>query len=182
MSRKAILIAIAIFLGISFTAASFAGSLKIGTEAPVFKIKSGDDEILTLDMIKRKAMIIFYETKDVVEKNRKLKDELNKFYDGQPDTIKELIVKLPIINCSSASWLFTGIWKSKLRENSKKEDITIYGDWDGKMFSDYKMKNEESNVVIIDKKGIIRYIASGKVEDKEINKIKELLKKIGNEK
>jgi predicted transcriptional regulator len=129
-------------------------------------------------MIKGKVIIIFYETKDVVGENRKLKDELNKFYDEQSDAIKELIVKLPIINCSSAFWPFTGIWKSKLRENSKKEGIMIYGDWDGKMKSDYKTKDKESNV---DKKGIIKYFASGKVEDKEIDKIKELLKKLVNE-
>lgn len=182
MSKRSVLIIMPILLGIFLTAVSFAESLKIGTDAPAFKVKSGDDGILTLDTMKGKAIVIFYETKGVVEKNRKLKDELNKFYDGQPDTIKELIVKLPIINCSSAFWPFTGIWKSKLRENSKKEGMTIYGDWDGKMFSDYKMEDKESNAVIIDKKGIIRYIASGKVEDMEINKIKELLKRIGNEK
>ena len=178
MSRKAILITIAIFLGISFTAVSFTENLKIGTDVPAFEVKSGDDEILTLDMIKGKVIVVFYETKDVVEKNRKLKDELRKFYDGQPDTIKELTVILPIINCSSAFWPFIGIWRRKLRENSKKAGITIYGDWDGKMFSDYKTKDKESNVVIIDKKGIIRYFTAGKVENKEINKIKELLKSL----
>ena len=46
------------------------------------------------------------------------------------------------------------------------------------MFSDYKTKDKESNVVIIDKKGIIRYFTAGKVENKEINKIKELLKSL----
>lgn len=180
MSRKAIFIIMAILLGISFTAVSFAESLKIGTDAPAFKVKSGDDETLTLDMVRGEVLLIFYETKDVVEKNRKLKDELNKFYDEQPDTIKELIVKLPIINCSSAFWPFTGIWKSKLRENSKKEGITIYGDWNGKMFSDYKMKDDESNVLIIDEKSVIRYLKVGKIEDKEINIIIELLKELGN--
>lgn len=172
----------AIFLSIFFTAVSFGEGSKIGTVAPSFKVKSGNGKELTLDMVKGKVIVIFYETKDVVEKNRKLKNELNKFYDEWSDTVKENIVWLPVINCSSAFWPFTGIWKSKLMENSKKERITIYGDWDGKMFSDYKMKDEESNVVIIDKKGIIRYIADGKVEDKEINKIKELLKELGNEK
>jgi len=98
MSKKAILILMSIFFSISFTPVSFAESLKIGTEAPAFKVKSGDDKILTLDMIRGKLTVIFYETKDVVEKNRKLKDELNKFHDGQPDTIKELIVKLTIDN------------------------------------------------------------------------------------
>lgn len=179
--KKAILIIMAISISISFMGISFGGAIKIGTDAPPFRVKSGDDKELTLDMIKGKAIVIFCETKDVVEKNRQLKDELNKFYNDQPKTVKELIVRLPIINCSGAFWPFTGIWKSKLKENSKKEGMTIYGDWNGKVFSDYKMKDNESNVVIIDKKGIIRYIASGKVGDEGINKIKELLKEIGYE-
>lgn len=171
----------AIFLSIFFTVVSFGEGLKIDTLSPSFKVKSGGDEILTLDMVKGKVIVIFYETKDVVEKNRKLKDELNKFYDEQPDAIKELIVKLPIINCSSAFWPFTRIWKSKLKENSKKEGMTIYGDWDGKMFSDYKMKDKESNVLVIDKRGITRYYAYGKIEDAELNKIKKLLTELGND-
>lgn len=182
MSKKSILIIMVIFLSIFFTAFSFGRGLKIEAVASSFKVKSGDNEILTLDMVKGKVIIIFYETKDVVEKNRKLKDELNKFYDEQPDTIKELIVKLPIINCSGAFWPFTRIWKSKLRENSRKERITIYGDWDAKMKSCYKMQDRESNVLVIDKKGIIRYYAYGKIKDEEINKIKELLKNLVDEK
>ncbi|MEW6619191.1 MAG: YtfJ family protein [bacterium] len=161
---------------------SIAEDLIIGTAAPFFKVESGDDKILTLDMIKGKIIVIFYEAKDVVKKNRKLKDELNKFYFEQLDLVKKLIIRLPVINCQGAFWPFTGIWKSKLRQNSKKEGMTIYGDWDGKMNSCYKMKDNESNVIIIDQKGIIRYIASGKVEDTEISKIKELLKRVGNEK
>jgi len=182
MNKTSILIITAIFLGISFSADCFAEGLEIGTEAPSFKVKSGEGKILTLDMVREKVILIFYETKNVVEKNRKLKDELNKFYSDQPDDVKESIVRLPVINCSSAFWPFTRIWKSKLREHSKKEGITIYGDWSGKMFSDYKMKDKESNVLIIDKKGIIRYFAFGKIEDKEINKIKELLRELGNKK
>jgi predicted transcriptional regulator len=50
------------------------------------------------------------------------------------------------------------------------------------MKAHYKMKDKEGNVVIIDKKGKIRYFSSGKIKDQEIEKIKELLKKIGDEK
>lgn len=182
MNRRTLLITMTIFLVASLSTISFAEGLKVETKAPIFKVKSGEGKILTLDMVRKKVIVIFYEAKNVVGKNRKLKDELNKFYSDQPDDVKESIVRLPVINCSSAFWPFTIIWKSKLRENSKKEGITIYGDWSGKMFSDYKMKDKESNVLIIDKKGIIRYFAFGKIEDKEINKIKELLRELGNKK
>ena len=65
-----------------------------------------------------------------------------------------------------------------VKENSKKEGITLYGDWDGKMFTDYGMKDNESNFVIIDKKGFIRSRAAGKIEDEEIKKIIDLLNKL----
>jgi len=182
MSKRGVFIAVVIFFGLILPIVSIVEGLEIGTNAPFFKIKSGDGKELTLDMIKGKAILIFYETKDVVEKNRKLKDELKKFYDEQPDNIKQLTVTLPVINCSSAFWPFTGIWKSKLRENSKKEEITIYGDWDGKMFSDYKMEDDESNIVIIDKKWTIRFFISGRVDEEKIIKIKDLLNELGSEK
>jgi hypothetical protein len=160
---------------------SIAGGLDVGKRAPFFSIKSGDDEDLTLDMVKGKIAVIMYETKDVVEVNRKLKDDLNEFYDVQPDGIKEEIVRLPILNCSGVFWPFTKIWKKKLRENSKKEGITIYGDWSGRMFSDYWMKGGDSNIVIIGKNGIVRYFTSGKLESEGIARIKNLLKRLANE-
>jgi predicted transcriptional regulator len=90
-------------------------------------------------------------------------------------------VRLPVINCSSAFWPISEIWKSKLREDTKKEGLTVFGDWDGKMLSAYRMKEKESNFVIVDKKGIIRYFFSGKIEDNEIAKIKGLLKELIHE-
>lgn len=152
---------------------SFAGDSMVGTIAPSFKVKSGDSQELALDDLKGKVAVLFYETKDTKEKNRKLKDELNVFYDSQPEAIKNDIIRLAVINCKSV--VFIGAWESALRENSKKEGITIYGDWNGKMGMDYNAKNKESNVIIIDKKGVIRYEYAGQVEDKGISEIKDLL-------
>ena len=153
----------------------------VGASAPFFKVVSGDGRMLMLDDLRGKATGIFYETTDAVKKNRKLKDRLNVFYDQQPDSIKKLIVKLPVINCKGAFWPFTGIWRSKLRKHSKKENIIIYGDWDGKMGQAYSVKDKESNIFVIDKKGIIRYFTFGRVEDKEIKIIIDLLKQLALE-
>ena len=153
----------------------------VGINAPFFKVASGEGKALTLDDLKGKVTGIFYETTDVVKKNRKLKDQLNIFYNQQPDSIKNIIVKLPVINCKGAFWPFTGIWRSKLRKHSKKEDIVIYGDWDGAMGLAYNVKDKESNIFIIDKKGIIRYYTFGKIEDKEIKIITDLLKQLSLE-
>jgi uncharacterized YtfJ-like protein len=160
---------------------SLAASGLIGSPAPYFRVQSGDDKELTLDMIKGKVAAIFYENKDIVDANKRLKDELNKLYSEQTDVLKDVLVRLPIIDCSDAFWPFLGIWKRRLREHSKKEGTAIYCDWDGKMSSDYKMKADVSNVVVIDKSGRIRFFTSGDVAAEEINDVKELLKALTTE-
>jgi len=164
-----------------FLSSSLAANGLIGSPAPYFSVGSGDDKVLTLDMIRGKVTAIFYENKDIVDANKRLKDELNKLYSEQTDALKDVLVRLPIIDCSEAFWPFLGIWKRRLREYSKKEGVTIYCDWEGKIASDYKMKADMSNVVIIDKGGTIRFFTSGEVTDEQINDLKELLKVLARE-
>jgi predicted transcriptional regulator len=158
-----------------FRGSSLAASGLIGSPAPYFRVQSGDDKGLNLEMIKGKVIAIFYETKDIVENNQRLKDELNKLYYEQTGIVKDVLVRLPIIDCSDAVSLFQGIWKRRIREHSKKEGVTIYCDWEGKMSSDYKMNSDVSNIIIIDKSGRIRFFTSGEVKAEEINGMKELL-------
>jgi predicted transcriptional regulator len=148
------------------------------TPAPFFCVRTADDQALNLDMVKGKVLTVWYETKEVVEKNKTLKNALKNFYREMPEDIKMRYTRVPVVKCFPVSWPIIKIVKYKLKENSKKEGITLYGDWDGKMFADYGMKDNESNFVIIDKKGLIRYRAAGKIEDEEIKNIIELLKNL----
>jgi len=157
------------------TAPSASAEL-LGKEAPFFKVISGDGKELTLDMVQGKVVVIFYETKEVAEKNRELKKSLGKFFRQQKTDIASLLTPVSVIDCSAAFWPVTRIWKSKLVENSKREGVTIYGDWDGSMRSDYRMQENESNIVVLDTAGRVRYFKSGKVETAGIDEIKELLK------
>jgi len=161
---------------------SFADTVRIGSSAPLFNLKSGTGDQLTLKDVTGKVLIIFYETKDRKEKNRRAKDKLNLFYYQQEKWVRELVIRLPVINCSSAIWPLTGIWRSKLKENSKNEKMTIYGDWDGRMGADYNMKSKDCNVMLVDKKGIIRYFQTGALNNEDITEIKEILKKLVIEK
>ncbi|MGO9014797.1 MAG: hypothetical protein ACLQF0_07435 [Dissulfurispiraceae bacterium] len=154
--------------------------LEDGMRAPEFFITSGDDKNISLNQLKGSVITIFYETKEkeIIEQNRELKNELNQFYKDQPDSIKKQVSRLAVINCSGAVWPFKGIWAKNLIKNSLKEGITIYGDWDGSFFEKYKIIKGESNCIIIDKRGIVRYSKAGKIEQAEFFAIKELLKKL----
>jgi hypothetical protein len=152
-----------------------AAFLQTGQTAPNFLIESGDNQPLSLHMIQGKVIVLFYEFRHSLGQNQQLKDVLKKFYRVQPPNIKKDVFRLVVIDCSKSSWPTAPIWKSQLREHSRQEGFTIYGDWNRRMFADYHMEPEESNFLIIDKHGIIRYAAAGKIDSGEFEKIKELL-------
>ena len=180
VEKNLILVVTLLCLPVLYTSSLPVDSL-IGSAAPHFRVQSGDDKELTLDMLKGKVTAIFYENKDIVDANKRLKNELNKLYSEQTDALKNLLVRLPIIDCSEAFWPFHGLWKRKLREHSKKQGVAIYCDWNGKVSSDYKMKADVSNIVIIDKGGSIRFFTSGEVSAGEIDDVKLLLKVLAAE-
>lgn len=159
-----------------FSASCFADNTFSTMAAPPFKIISGNREALTSDDIKGKIAVFFYETKGTIEQNRKLKDSLNSFYAAQPQEIRKDILRAGVIDCRGV--LFRGVWEKALRDNSAKEGLTLYGDWDGKMCADYRLRQGQSNIIIIDKQGYIRYYASGRLGDKQAGEIQELLKKL----
>ena len=182
MSKRKILFIFSLLLCVlTWHSAASAYGLKIGSSAPPFKAISGEGKALTLEDILGKAAGIFYETTDVVKQNMQLKEALGKYYEAQPESARNLIVRLPVINCSGVFLPLRGIWRSEFRKHSALEGITIYGDWTGRMFADYDIQDGVSNVFLIDKKGIIRYYASGRIQGKEIEKVVSLFKKLVEE-
>ncbi|MBW1953458.1 MAG: redoxin domain-containing protein [Deltaproteobacteria bacterium] len=170
-----VLLSIAIYLGWFCLLPARAQALSVGQPAPFFSVESGTQDRLTLDMVKGKVIVLFYETKEMVKKNKELKDNLTEFYHSQPEAIQSEVVRLVVIKCTSAQWPTTIFWKNKLYESSRRQHLTIYGDWTGKMFADYQMRDNESNFIIIDKESIVRFVKTGKVETKLIPEIKDLL-------
>jgi peroxiredoxin len=155
---------------------SGAPLLKPGMPAPNFLVQSGDNKKLSLDMIRGKVIVLFYESRDAIRKNIELKNELKRLFGAQSANVQNDIFRLVVIDCSSgAAFPVCLIWENKLKEASGKEGFTIYGDWNRKMFENYQMKAEESNFLIIDKQGIIRYSEAGKINHNKFGKIKKLL-------
>jgi len=173
---KKIALVIIICLGLeAFPPASWGSGPPPGKPAPDFQVESGDNQKLSLDMLRGRVVVLFYESRRVIKKNIELKNELKRLYREQPASIQRDIFRLVVIDCSEAIFPTLPIWKSKLREHSRKEGFPIYGDWTGRMCGDYHLKPDESNFLIIDKQGVVRYSAAGKVDHSHFEKIIDLL-------
>jgi peroxiredoxin len=150
--------------------------LGVGEPAPSFSLESGNNQKLTLDMLRGKVLVLFYATRDTVQVNDALQHYLDRLYAAQPEKIQNQIFRLLVVDAMEATALTT--WKKKLRETSQKLKITIYGDWTGNMYAAYRMRDNDSNFVIIDKRGIVRYAASGRIDNGRFEAIKKLLLKL----
>jgi peroxiredoxin len=178
--KIALLIILPLGLGV-LAPDSWGGNLNSGKPAPNFLVKSGDSRKLSLDMVRGRVVVLFYESRHVIKKNIELKNELKRSYQAQPLEIQRDILRLVVIDCSEAIWATLPIWKRQLMANSRKEGFTIYGDWDRTMFKDYHMKAEDSNFFIIDKQGLIRYAAVGKIDPSQFGRIKEILQTLAQQ-
>jgi alkyl hydroperoxide reductase subunit AhpC len=169
---KSVLIAAALLVWSLVPTGAWA-ILSTGEPAPYFSLVSGDNKKLTLDMLRGKIVVLFYATRDTVHVNDDLQHYLDTLYDTQPQNIQNQIFRLLVVNAMEATSLTA--WKEKLMETSAKLKITIYGDWTGGMFAAYRMRDNDSNFVIIDKKGIVRFAASGRIDSSRFEAIKKLL-------
>ena len=169
---KSVLIATALLVWILAPTGAQA-ILGIGEPAPSFSLVSGNNKKLTLDMLRGKVVVLFYATRDTIEVNDALSRYLDTLYAAQPQNIQNQIYRLLVLNAMEATAVTT--WKEKLSETSAKLKVTIYGDWTGGMFAAYRMRDDDSNFVIIDKKGIVRFAASGKIPNSRFEAIKKLL-------
>ena len=147
--------------------------LGTGEPAPSFSLVSGNNKKLTLDMVRGKVVVLFYTTRDTVHVNDDLQHYLDALYAAQPQNIQNQVFRLLVVNAMEASSLTA--WKEKLMETSAKLKITIYGDWTGGMFAAYRMRDNDSNFIIIDKRGIVRFAASGRIDNSRFEAINKLL-------
>ena len=153
----------------------------LGKAAPPFVIESGDGKRLTLDALAGKVAVIFYETRETSQKNGDIKDRLNKLYDRQDERLRQSIARVPVFNCSKLFWPVTLVWRESLKKHSRRVGMTLYGDWDGRMALNYHMKDRESNVLILDRSGTVRYAGSGRISEEQYAAMEELLDRLINQ-
>ncbi len=148
-------------------------------EAPPFLVVSAYGETLTLEDLRGKTVVLFYDTRYTTEENNDLKYDIDTFRKDHLPVLSNLEV-IQIIDASSASFLTRTIWKRKLREYSKKYNITLYADWTGEMRKDYNLSSRKSNIILIDPKGMIRFLFSGEAGESERKELFELVLTIGS--
>ena len=155
-----------------------AKAIEVGESAPPFKVYAGEKETIQLSDFFGKVIILTYESKDMVDKNSKFKEIVTERFLRNKERDFAIV---PVISCFEFFWPLKRFCMTEVQRNAGRLRLRLYVDRTGDMFSDYSLKKKESNAVIIDKRGIIRYIHSGKIDEEDIPEVIGLAEKLEKE-
>ena len=156
---------------------SYIYAIELGQIPPNVLI-SGDDgaqingKAWNSSMLKGKVYTVFYVDPDERDLNNALADALKaKKFD------RKKVNSVAIINLA-ATWLPNVILEAKLKEKQKKFPDTIYvKDKKKVLLKAWKLADDNSDILIFDKKGKLIYKKFGKVSESEIKEVISLIEK-----
>jgi predicted transcriptional regulator len=167
-------IIVCIFLVLLWSTSSAAAELKVGNRTPNFILKDslGKDYTLTSPEFQGRVLSIFYVSPAESDTNSHVEDALLK------DTGLDRPTKyrgLGISNNKASNWpdfLINGIIKRK----QEKTGAIILVDDNYTILKLWGLKNHSSNVVVLDKNRICRYIYKGKLPPEEVSRLINIIK------
>jgi len=152
----------------------WALELKVGDKAPNFSLKDSQGKTYSLDAdeFKGKVVSIFYVDPDEKDTNNHVEDALLK--DKGLD--RDRTYKGFGITNLKATKLPNFIIKSVIKSKQEKTGAIILLDYDYTILNLWGLKNHSSDVLVLDKERICRYIYSGKLPPEEVTKLIDTIK------
>ena len=153
-----------------------AAELKVGDKAPDFKMKDPAGKEYSLDhpQFKGKVLHIAYIDPDEKDMNNHVEDALIKERDsGGLD--KARYQSFGIVNLK-ASVMPNFLIKSAIKSKQEKTGALALLDYDYTILNLWGLKNDSSDVVVLDKERICRYVYNGKLPQEELVKMIQIIK------
>jgi len=172
--KKAVVMVIVAFLW-SATAV-FAAGLRVGEKAPDFKLKdsTGKEFSLQSPEFQGKVLYVCYADPDEKDLNNHVEDALKKEKEaGALD--KTRYEGFGIVNMK-ASGLPNFVIKAAIKSKQKKTGAIIMLDYDQAILNSWGLKDDSSDIVILDKERVCRFVSYGKLPQDELVKMIQIIK------
>jgi uncharacterized protein len=153
-----------------------AAGLKVGDKASDFKLKDSTGTEYTLQDAKfqGKVLYIAYVDPDEKDANNHVEDALKKDKaSGALD--KDRYEGFGIANLKATA-LPNFLIKKLIKSKQEKTGAIVLLDYDYTILNQWGLKNDSSDVVVLDKERICRYIYNGKLPQEELAKMLAIIK------
>ena len=173
MKRKQYLVLLTV---IFLCSTALAGELKLGERASDFSLEDSEGKPYTLNSpeFEGKVLSIFYVDPDEADMNEHVSEALKKAADS--GVLDRNYYKGFAITNLKATWKPNFIIKAIVKKKKKKYKTIILMDYDYTILDLWGMENDSSNVVVLDKERICRYLYKGKMPESEIPAVIQIIK------
>ncbi len=172
---KKIIIIILIFSGIYLYGKNTA---IVGKKVPKFVLETHDEIKINPKTFKGKYYCFIFEGQGGEHKNIHVRKRIESFIRMLSADKRKKITFFTVADVSKYLSFIRGIIRSKVRSNEKEHKVRIYCDFTGHILNRFKLINKFTNFVLVDDKGIARFIIRGIVKHSELrNIITYLIKK-----
>ena len=158
---KIVQLAFAVFL----IAVRVEGGQLEGSRASDFTLRDQRDSQISLRDLKGKVVLLIASDDTGAKQNAEWKKAVEKYVG--PITVLGVadVRKVPFF------------LKKRFKQDFQKDPATILLDWEGIIFTSYGLAKDVSNIVVIDKNGIVRYLYSGSAESSAVERLRGVLNK-----
>jgi predicted transcriptional regulator len=154
--------------------------LDVGVKAPDWKLTDANGKEFSLSSWPGKVLQINYVDPDVSDLNDPFNDAVKKAKDIDKRINGDTFKGFGIVDCES-TWKPNFLIRSIAGAKAEKYETTILFDYDAVLQGLWGMPADNYTVVILDKNRVCRAVYKGKVPDQEIEKIIQLIIKLGKE-
>ncbi len=162
---------------------AFSGhAIEPGNPVPAFTVVfpgEDGDHLFTERDLPGTITVLFYESRHTASETVDLKHAIRDF---QETSFSRPVLRIvQVIDASSANVLTRTIWKRKIRENAERYGAFLYADWTGKMRRDFGFSPKVSNILVVDPKGVVRFVHQGPLNDEKRAQLFTILRLLGEE-
>jgi predicted transcriptional regulator len=145
---------------------SFAGELKVGMKASDWSYKDSEEKVFTMESWAGKVLLVTYVDPDESDLNEHFTDAMKKAKDD--GLLKDETYKgIGIADCA-ATWKPDALIRAIAGRKAKKYNTTILFDYDASLRNAWGLGKDTSNVVLLDKNRVCRYIFKGRVPNDQV--------------
>jgi predicted transcriptional regulator len=152
--------------------AAFADELKVGAKASDWSFKDADEKVFTMESWSGKVFLVTYVDPDEADLNEHFADAMKKAKDD--GLLKDETYKgIGIADCA-ATWKPNVAIRAIAGRKAKKFNTTILFDYDASLRKAWGLGIDTSNVILLDKNRVCRYIFRGRVPNEKVAEIVKL--------
>jgi hypothetical protein len=133
-----------------------------GAPRPDVLLEDAWDRVVRLSQYEGEPVLVVYEDKDSAAVNEALKRDLSRLAKG--DRYRSSVALIAVADVTGYDyWPVRGFVKSAIRDESTKQGVDIFCDWDGHVRDALGLHRGTSNVVLYGKDGKVLFAAHGAV-------------------